>query len=31
MGGLTALFDREGQSYWVVGRVVDGKGVEVSG
>jgi selenide,water dikinase len=29
LGELTALFDREGQSYWVVGRVVEGKGVEV--
>jgi selenide,water dikinase len=26
---LTALFDQEGQSYWVVGRVVEGEGVEV--
>jgi selenide,water dikinase len=26
---LTALFDREGQPYWVVGRVVEGEGVEV--
>ncbi len=31
LGGLSALFDREGQSYWVFGRVVEGKGVEVSG
>jgi len=30
LGELTALFDREGQSYWVVGRVVEGKGIEVS-
>jgi selenide,water dikinase len=29
LGELTALFDREGQSYWVIGRVVEGKGVEV--
>ena len=28
---LTALFDREGQSYWVVGRVVEGEGVVISG
>ncbi len=27
---LTALFDREGQSCWVVGRVVEGEGVVVS-
>jgi selenide,water dikinase len=27
---LTALFDREGQSYWVVGLVVEGEGVVVS-
>ncbi len=26
---FTALFDREGQSYWMVGRVVEGEGVEV--
>jgi len=26
---FTALFDREGQSYWVVGRVVEGEGIEV--
>jgi selenide,water dikinase len=26
---LTVLFDREGQPYWVVGRVVEGEGVEV--
>jgi selenide,water dikinase len=26
---LTALFDQEGQSHWVVGRVVEGEGVEV--
>jgi len=31
LGELTALFDREGQSYWVIGRVVEGKGVEISG
>jgi selenide,water dikinase len=29
LGELTSLFDREEQSYWVVGRVVEGKGVEV--
>ncbi len=29
LGELTALFDREGQSYWVIGRVVEGEGVEV--
>ncbi len=29
LGELTALFDREGQSYWVIGRVVEGKGIEV--
>jgi selenide,water dikinase len=28
LGELTALFDREGQSYWVVGRVVEGKGID---
>jgi len=27
---FTTLFDGEGQSYWVVGRVVEGKGIEVS-
>jgi selenide,water dikinase len=27
---LTTLFDREGQSYWVVGRVVEGEGIELS-
>jgi selenide,water dikinase len=26
---LTALFDQAGQSYWVIGRVVEGKGIEV--
>jgi len=31
LGELTALFDREGQSHWVIGRVVEGSGVEVSG
>jgi selenide,water dikinase len=30
LGELAALFDREGQSHWVVGRVVDGRGVEVT-
>jgi selenide,water dikinase len=30
LGELAALFDRERQSYWVVGRVVDGRGVEVT-
>jgi selenide,water dikinase len=29
LGELTALFDREGQSHWVTGRVVEGEGVEV--
>jgi selenide,water dikinase len=29
LGELTALFDREGQPYWAVGRVVEGEGVEV--
>jgi len=29
LGELTVLFDREGQSYWVIGRVVEGEGVEV--
>lgn len=29
MEKFTALFDREGQSYWVVGRVVEGEGIEV--
>jgi len=29
LGELTALFDGEGQSYWAVGRVVEGKGIEV--
>jgi selenide,water dikinase len=29
LGELTALFEREGQSYWVVGRVVEGEEVEV--
>jgi selenide,water dikinase len=29
LGELTALFDRAGQSYWVIGRVVEGKGIEV--
>ena len=28
LGKLTGLFDREGQSHWVIGYVVDGKGVE---
>ena len=27
---FTTLFDGEGQSYWVVGRVVEGRGIEVS-
>lgn len=31
LGELTALFDREGQSCWVVGRVVEGEGVEIRG
>jgi selenide,water dikinase len=26
---LTVLFDREGQPYWVVGRIIEGEGVEV--
>ena len=26
---LAALFDREGQTYWIIGRVVEGKGVDV--
>ena len=29
LGELTTLFDGEGQSHWVVGRVVEGKGIEV--
>jgi selenide,water dikinase len=28
-GELTALFDRAGQSYWVIGRVVEGQGIQV--
>jgi selenide,water dikinase len=26
---LTALFDREGQSHWIIGHIVDGEGIEV--
>jgi len=29
LGELTALFDQEGQSDWVVGHIVEGKGIEV--
>jgi selenide,water dikinase len=29
LGELTALFDRKGQSYWVIGCVVEGEGIEV--
>jgi selenide,water dikinase len=29
LGELTALFDQEGQSHWVVGHVVEGEGIEV--
>jgi len=29
LGEFTTLFDGEGQSYWVIGRVVEGKGIEV--
>jgi selenide,water dikinase len=28
LGELTALFEGAGQSYWVIGRVVEGKGIE---
>jgi selenide,water dikinase len=30
LGELTALFDQEEQSYWVIGHVVEGEGIEVS-
>jgi len=30
LGEFTALFDQEEQSYWVIGHVVEGKGIEVS-
>jgi len=30
LGKLTTLFDREGQSYWIIGHVVEGEGIEVS-
>ncbi len=30
LGELTALFDRERQSYWVIGHVVEGEGIEVN-
>jgi len=30
LGELTALFDQEEQSYWVIGYVVEGEGIEVS-
>jgi selenide,water dikinase len=29
LGKLTALFDREEQPYWIIGRVVEGEGIEV--
>jgi selenophosphate synthase len=29
LGELIGLFDREGQSHWIIGRVVGGKGIEV--
>jgi selenide,water dikinase len=29
LGELIGLFEREGQSHWVIGRVVEGKGIEV--
>jgi selenide,water dikinase len=29
LGELTALFDQEGQSHWVIGRVVEGERTEV--
>jgi len=30
LGQLTALFDRAGQAFWIIGHVVEGKGVEVT-
>jgi selenide,water dikinase len=29
LGELIGLFEREGQSHWIIGRVVEGKGIEV--
>jgi hypothetical protein len=29
LGELIGLFAREGQAHWIIGRVVEGKGIEV--